>query len=82
MKFDEAIKDALKAMKDAEVGVAFYIPDPDKDHPSAIDGKLYVNRKDVEKAAKKLGLDYEVWLGLHRGGVGSYGAPKKYKIVR
>jgi len=78
----ETVEDALKVMKDAEVDIAYYIPDPKKDHPSAIDGKLYVKRKDAEKVAKKLGLDFEVWTGLHKGGIGKYGAPKKYKIVK
>jgi len=82
MKFEEAIEDALNALKNAEVGVAYYIADPDKDHASAIDQTLYVDKKKAEKVAKKLGLEVEAWPGLRRGGVGKYGAPKKYKIIK
>jgi hypothetical protein len=82
MKFDEAIKDALDAMKNSEVGLAYYVKDPDKNHASAIDQTLYVDKKKAEKVAKKLGLEVEAWPGLHRGGFGKYGAPKKYKIIK
>ena len=81
MKFDEAVKDAMDAMKNAEVEIAYYIVDPDKKHASAIDQKLYVKKKDAEKEAKKLGLEIDVWPGLKFGGRGIYDAPKKYIIV-
>ena len=82
MKFEEAIKDALRAMKNAEVkSVAYFVKDPDKEHASAIDGKIYLDRKKAEKVAKKLGLEVEAWLGLYKGGVGEYKIPKKYKLV-
>lgn len=75
------IEDLKRAMKDAEVETTYYIQDPNKKHISSINGELYTNRKTAEKMAKKLGLDFEAWPGIMRGGDNRYGAPKKYKII-
>lgn len=82
MKFDEKIKDVMKAMKNAEIKVGYYVQDPKKNHASAIDAKIYVNKKDAEKAAAELGADVEAWPGLRGNGSGPYDIPKKYTLVK
>jgi len=82
MKFDETIDDVMKAMKDAEVHLVYYVVNPDKNHPSALDGKIYLKRDDAIKAAKKLKADWDVWPGMQGRGVRPYDIPKKYKVIK
>ena len=82
-KFDkvfETVQDALKAMKDAEVDISYYIQDPKKKHASAIDSTLYINKETAEKKAKRMGLKAELWPGIYGHGVNKYDMPKKYKL--
>lgn len=80
-KFEETVKDALKAMHDAEVGVAYYIQDPKKKHSSAVDSKLYTDKNTALKVAKKLSLEVSMWPGIFGHGEGKYDMPKKYTLV-
>lgn len=89
-KFEEAVLDIHKALKQAEVKTAYYIQDPDKKYASALNKTIYVRRDIAEAAlgtlAKSSGKDLKVsvWGGKgHRfPSTTSYDLPQGYTLVK